>query len=35
MYSRKMAEETLDDILNQRIFGDEGSSVVIEEFLDD
>lgn len=32
--SRKMAEETLDDILNQRIFGDEGSSVVIEEFLD-
>lgn len=32
--SKEMAEDTLEDILNNRIFGDEGSSVVIEEFLD-
>lgn len=32
--SRKMAEDTLDDILNKKIFGEEGSSVVMEEFLD-
>lgn len=28
------AISTLDDILNNKIFGDEGSTVVIEEFLD-
>ena len=32
--SKKEALEALDDILNKRIFGDEGCSVVIEEFLD-
>ncbi|HZJ99529.1 MAG TPA: phosphoribosylamine--glycine ligase [Tissierellaceae bacterium] len=32
--SREVAVETLDDILNKRCFGNEGSSVVIEEFLD-
>ena len=31
---RDMAIETLDDILNDEVFGEEGSSVVIEEFLD-
>ena len=32
--SKDEAIETLDDILNNKVFGDEGSSVVIEEFLD-
>lgn len=32
--SKKEAEVALDDILNKRIFGDQGSAVVIEEFLD-
>ncbi len=32
--SQDEAINSLDEILNQRIFGDEGCSVVIEEFLD-
>lgn len=32
--SKDESVETLDEILNKRVFGDEGCSVVIEEFLD-
>lgn len=32
--TEKEALESLDEILNEKIFGDEGSKVVIEEFLD-
>ncbi|MDR7869278.1 MAG: phosphoribosylamine--glycine ligase [Tissierellaceae bacterium] len=32
--SRNMAIDTLDEILNNKVFGDEGNTIVIEEFLD-
>ena len=33
MHNKYEAQKTLDEILNQNIFGNQGNKVVIEEFL--